>query len=91
MGAWQGISDEPKANSVSDRVCSIRSYSKVMDKEAARHLRESIQSCFISANEADSNFEAANVVDGLFAIARSINRLAIALETRNSLLLDQDP
>jgi hypothetical protein len=34
----------------------------------------------ISPNECDSNFEAANVVDGLFAIARALNRVAKAIE-----------
>ena len=33
----------------------------------------------ISANEADTNGEPANVVDGLFAIARSINHLAAVI------------
>lgn len=33
-----------------------------------------------SPNEADSNLESANVVDGLFAIARSITRLAKVIE-----------
>ena len=33
----------------------------------------------ISPNEADSNGEAANVVDGLFAIARAIDGLAAAM------------
>ena len=35
-----------------------------------------LQDVFISPNEADSNLEPANVVDGLFAIARAIHRLA---------------
>jgi hypothetical protein len=34
---------------------------------------------FISPNEADSNGEPANIVDGLFAIARSIDGLATAV------------
>lgn len=33
----------------------------------------------ISPNEHDSNFEPANVVDALFAIARAIERLAEAI------------
>ena len=37
-----------------------------------------------SPNEADSNGEAANVVDGLFAIARAIERLAAAVEARGT-------
>ena len=36
---------------------------------------------FVSPNESDSNMEAANVVDGLFAIARAINRLSSTIET----------
>jgi hypothetical protein len=38
-----------------------------------------IRSTLISPNEADSNGEVANVVDGLFAIARAIHRLADAV------------
>jgi hypothetical protein len=33
-----------------------------------------------SVNEADSNSEPANVVDGLFAIAKAIDRLALVLD-----------
>lgn len=36
-----------------------------------------------SANECDSNLEPANVVDGLFAIARSISKLADAVQEAN--------
>ncbi len=35
-----------------------------------------IAAALISPNETDRNFEPANVVDGLFAIARAIDRLA---------------
>ena len=35
---------------------------------------DAIRSVFISPNEADRNMEPANVVDGLFAIARAIQR-----------------
>jgi hypothetical protein len=35
---------------------------------------------FVSPNESDSNGEEANVVDGLFAIARALNRVAKAIE-----------
>ena len=41
-----------------------------------RMLRDNL----ISPNEADSNGEPANIVDGLFAIARAIERLAEAAE-----------
>lgn len=46
-----------------------------MEKDVANALRE----VFISPNESDRNFESANVVDGLFAISRSIRRVADAL------------
>jgi hypothetical protein len=39
-------------------------------------LAEAICATLASPNESDSNLEAANVVDGLFAIARAINHLA---------------
>ena len=38
-----------------------------------------IRGALISPNEADSNFEPANVVDGLFAIARAVGDLADAI------------
>jgi hypothetical protein len=40
---------------------------------------------FESPNELDSNGEPANVVDGLFAIARSLDRIADALHNRNDI------
>lgn len=43
-------------------------------------IAEGLQSVFTSPNEADSSREAANVVDGLFAIARALNRVAAAIE-----------
>lgn len=46
--------------------------------ETAKALRATL----ISPNESDSNFEAANVVDGLFAIARALTRIAVALEEK---------
>jgi hypothetical protein len=45
-----------------------------------RKVETAILECFISPNESDRNMEAANVVDGLFAIARSISRVAEAIE-----------
>lgn len=39
-----------------------------------------IESCFISPNECDSNLESANVVDGLFAIARAISDLSKSID-----------
>lgn len=43
-------------------------------------IAEAIDRNFMSPNESDSNFESANVVDGLFAIARSILELAEAVK-----------
>ena len=42
-------------------------------------IAKALANCLISPNESDSNFEAANVVDGIFAIARALNRCAEAL------------
>lgn len=48
------------------------------DEQAiARALHETL----ISPNESDANLEPANVVDGLFAIARAIYRLAECFES----------
>jgi len=44
------------------------------------NLAHAIYEAFISPNEADRNLKRANVVDGLFAVARAIDRLAIAIE-----------
>lgn len=38
-----------------------------------------LRDVLVSPNETDSNFEAANVVDALFAISRAINGLAEAV------------
>lgn len=43
-------------------------------------MAEALKNCLISPNESDSNFEPANVVDGLFAIARSLQRIADQLQ-----------
>jgi len=40
-----------------------------------------LQSTLISPNESDSNLEPANVVDGLFAIARAIDHLADTIQS----------
>lgn len=42
--------------------------------------QQAIENCFISPNEADSNWEAANVVDGLFAIARAIRAVSTSID-----------
>jgi hypothetical protein len=43
-------------------------------------IADAIRETLISPNESDSNLERANVVDGLFAIARAISRLADNVE-----------
>jgi hypothetical protein len=44
--------------------------------------QSALRDCLISPNEGDRNGEAANVVDGLFAIARALDRLASAVEEK---------
>ena len=44
--------------------------------------RSELLDCFISPSECDRNLEAANVVDGLFAIARGLTAIADAIEER---------
>lgn len=48
-------------------------------------IENAIRDSLISPNETDRNLEDANVVDGLFAVARAINRLAdAALESNDA-------
>lgn len=49
-----------------------------------------VRDSLISPNESDSNGEAANVVDGLFAIARAISKLADAVEAHGLLTASND-
>jgi hypothetical protein len=44
------------------------------------YTADAIRTTLISPNEQDSRLAPANVVDGLFAIARSMDRVAIAIE-----------
>ena len=46
-------------------------------------LADMLEQVLSSPNEADRNGENANVVDGLFAIARAIERLSKAIEAQN--------
>jgi hypothetical protein len=41
---------------------------------------EALRACLISTNENDSNWEPANIVDGLFFIGRALLKLADAVE-----------
>ncbi|HEV8500414.1 MAG TPA: hypothetical protein VGR63_02470 [Casimicrobiaceae bacterium] len=51
---------------------------------------QAIEAALISPNETDRNGEAANVVDGLFAIARSLDGVANALRYfTNSVVTDK--
>jgi len=52
---------------------------------------DAILRTFISPNEVDSNWEAANVVDGLFAISRSIYFLAETLKSKQATDTDKKP
>lgn len=51
-------------------------------KGNAEILAEAIRGVFVSPNESDRNFEDANVVDGLFAIARALDRIAVAVKSK---------
>jgi hypothetical protein len=41
---------------------------------------DALMEVLVSPNEHDSNLEAANVVDGLFAIARGLDRIATSID-----------
>jgi hypothetical protein len=47
------------------------------DRESA--IAKALVATLISPNESDSNWEAANAVDGLYAVARAIQALAAAV------------
>lgn len=49
------------------------------DEPWVRVLKEGLSHAFESPNESDSNGEIANVVDGLYAISRSLRSLARAI------------
>jgi len=42
-------------------------------------IRKALVECLISPNECDSNFETANVVDGLFYVGRAIQSVSDSL------------
>jgi hypothetical protein len=50
-----------------------------MDLDLLEELREAGRAYLTSPNEADRNGEIANMVDGLFAIARALDRVADAI------------
>jgi hypothetical protein len=47
-----------------------------------KDLKAALYDVFVSPNEMDSNMEAANIVDGLFAIARALHRIGKCLEDK---------
>lgn len=57
----------------------IRKETTRMEEELGE-IAKVLQGVFISPNELDRNLEDANVVDGLFAIARALNRIGKSLE-----------
>ncbi len=48
--------------------------------EVVEDLEATLANSFVSPNESDSNGEIANVVDGLYVLARAIHHLAQAVE-----------
>ncbi len=53
-----------------------------MVTEAVNDLAAAVTQAFESPNEMDSNLETANVVDGLYAVARALRAVAAAIEKR---------
>jgi len=51
-----------------------------MSKSAEDQIGKAIVRVLESPNEHDSNLEPANVVDGLYCIARALERIAVAIE-----------
>jgi hypothetical protein len=51
-----------------------------MKFEEENKIASAIESALISANESDRNMESANVVDGLFAIARALYAVAKSID-----------
>lgn len=58
------------------------------DVEATYAIANAIHDNFTSPNETDSNFEAANVVDGLFAIARALHKIADVMDKQTTTRTD---
>ena len=48
-------------------------------KQTDTTVAHALRSTLISPNESDINYEAANVVDGLFAVSRSVRGVALAI------------
>lgn len=52
-------------------------------KAVAGIIADALRATCVSPNELDRNLEPANVVDGLFAIARALEHVAVALQERD--------
>jgi len=52
----------------------------VTNEQLSASIERSLYRAFVSPNEPDRNLEPACVVDGLFAIARAVAKLARAVE-----------
>lgn len=52
--------------------------------ESAERIARALENGLISPNETDSNFEAANLTDGLFAMARQLTGALNCLGTGNA-------
>ena len=52
-----------------------------MTRAEEAKIASAILNTLVSPNECDSNFENANVVDGLFAIARALRGVAEAIQS----------
>ncbi len=57
--------------------------SREQTAESLDRLGRAVREVFVSPNESDRNMEPANVVDGLFAIARGLHAIADALHMDN--------
>jgi hypothetical protein len=53
-------------------------------KPGIEQVATAVVQCFTSPNECDRNGETANVVDGLFAIARALDGVADAIAGRGA-------
>jgi len=75
------VDDEttPEYEATKQVACAINDAADAID-HSGDVIAKAMRNVLISPNECDSNFEAANVVDGLFAIARALDRVARAIE-----------
>lgn len=72
---------EVHAPLVSDALNNISSSLADLERPV-EHISDAITSALTSPNEMDRNLEPANVVDGLFAIARGLQAVADAIRDK---------